>query len=230
MIKFQIDPIVAMEMYQLPSTTQWDVLVPKPHTFYNSLVLIYSFNIRSLHLRKNDVFSYYNFKTTHILCLNETNFNTLTSNNTSLNIDTRLHSTISVNGQNCTMIIYDNFITLSSHETFTSLRVEYIVTTLNANTRKVNYIIKIYKPSTLFLLMFKIHLQKFFDLMLISCPTIIIDNFNINMPMNKTQHNQMNSKILWTNIQSNFSFKKLQQFINLILLMYGQMHALNNAY
>jgi hypothetical protein len=128
------------------------------------------------------------------------------------------------------MIIYDNFTTLSSHETFTSLRVEYIVTTFNANTRNVSHIIKIYKLSTLSLLMFKIHLQKFFDLMPISCPTIIIDDSNINMPINKTQHNQMNSKILWTNIQLNFNFLKLQQFINLILLTYGQMHALNNVY
>jgi hypothetical protein len=43
---------------------------------------------------------------------------------------------INVNGQNCTMIIHDNFITLSSDKTFTSSRVEYIVTTFNANKRK----------------------------------------------------------------------------------------------
>jgi hypothetical protein len=35
---------------------------------------------------------------------------------------------------------------LSSHETFTSLGVEYIAATLNANTRKVIHIIAIYKP------------------------------------------------------------------------------------
>jgi hypothetical protein len=39
--------------------------------------------------------------------------------------------------------IYDNFTTLSSHETFTSLRTKYIVTTFNANTRKVIHIITI---------------------------------------------------------------------------------------
>jgi hypothetical protein len=43
---------------------------------------------------------------------------------------------ISVNGQNDTMIIYDNFTTLSSKEIFTSLGSKYIVTTFNANTRK----------------------------------------------------------------------------------------------
>jgi len=113
-----------------------DVLVPKPHTFCDSHVLIYSLNTRSLLLHKNDVFSNYNLKTTHILCLHETHFNTLTSNDTSLNIDTRTHSMISVNGWNGTMIIYDNFTTLSSHETSTSLGVEYIVATFKANTRK----------------------------------------------------------------------------------------------
>jgi predicted transglutaminase-like protease len=43
---------------------------------------------------------------------------------------------INVNGRNGKMITYDNFTTLSSHETFTSLRTEFIATTFNANTRK----------------------------------------------------------------------------------------------
>jgi hypothetical protein len=46
------------------------------------------------------------------------------------------------------MIIYDNFTTLSSHETFTYLGVEYIATTFNVNTRKAIHVITIYKPST----------------------------------------------------------------------------------
>ncbi len=103
------------------------------------------------------------------------------SNNTSLNIDTITHSMISVNGRNGTMIIYDNFTTLSSHETFTSLGAKYIATTFNANTRKAIHIIIIYRPSLLSLSMFIIHLQKFLDLMPISCPTIIIGDLNINM-------------------------------------------------
>jgi exonuclease III len=116
-----------MEMHQLQTIARWDVIVPKPYTFHDSHVLIYSFNTRSLPLYENDVFSNYNLKTAHILCLNETHFNTLMFNNTSLNIDTRTHSMISVNGRNGTMIIYDNFTTLSSHKTFTSLGVEYIL-------------------------------------------------------------------------------------------------------
>ncbi len=88
---------------------------------------------------------------------------------------------ISVNGRNGTMIIYDNFTTLSSHETFTSLGAKYIATTFNANTRKAIHIIIIYRPSLLSLSMFIIHLQKFLDLMPISCPMIIIGDFNINM-------------------------------------------------
>jgi hypothetical protein len=90
------------------------------------------------------------------------------------------------------MIIYDIFTTLSSHETFTSLRVEYIAATFYANTRKIIHIIAIYKPSTLSLSMFKIQFQKFLDLMPISCPTIIIGNFNINMfDQNSTQPNEL---------------------------------------
>jgi predicted transglutaminase-like protease len=73
---------------------------------------------------------------------------------TPLNINTTTHSTISVNGRNVTMIIYDNFTTLSSHETFTYLGVEYIATTFNVNTRKAIHVITIYKPSTLTFSMF----------------------------------------------------------------------------
>jgi hypothetical protein len=91
------------------------------------------------------------------------------------------------------MIIYDNFATLSSHETFPSLGVEYIVATFNANIRKAIHIITIYRLSTLCLSMFIIHFQKFLDLMPISCPTIkIIDDFNINMfDQNSTQPNKL---------------------------------------
>jgi hypothetical protein len=117
-------------------------------------------------------------------------------NNTSLNIDARTHSTISVNGRNDTMIIYDNFISLSSHKTFTSSKVEYIIATFDANTRMLIHIITIYKPSTLSLLMFIIHLQFFLDLMPISCPMIIIGNFNIDMfDQNSTQLNELQNFI-----------------------------------
>jgi len=113
-----------------------------------------------------------------------------------------------VNGQNGIMIIYDNFTTLSSHETFTYLRDEYITTTFNANTRKVIHIISIYKLSTLSLSMFKIHFQKFLDLMPISCPTRIIGDFNIYMfDQNSTQPNEVQS--FMDQYSMEFQFKKI---------------------
>jgi len=106
--------------------------------------------------------------------------------NTSSNIDTRTLSMINVNGQNGTIITYNNFTTLSSQIFFTSLDAKYIVATFNANTRKAIHIIVVYGPSTLSLSIFIIHLQKFLDLMPIFCPMIIIDNFDIDMLI-KTQ-------------------------------------------
>jgi hypothetical protein len=128
-------------------------------------------------------------------------------------MDTKTHSMISVNGQIGTMIIYDNLTTsidfkwcgvkeearfvlriLQCNETFTSLRAKYITTTFNANTRKAIHIITICKPSTLSLSMFIIHLQNFLDLMPISCFTIIISDFNINVfDQNSTQPNVLQS-------------------------------------
>ncbi len=125
---------VAMEMHRLQTITWRNVLVPKPHTFCDSHVLIYFCNTRWLFLHKNHVFSDYNLKTIDILCFNETHFNTLTFNYTSLKTDIRTHLMISVNGQNGTMFVYDNFTTLSSHKTFTSFKIEYIVTTFRVKT------------------------------------------------------------------------------------------------
>jgi hypothetical protein len=73
--------------------------------------------------------------------------------------------------------------------------------------------------------MFIIHLQKFLDRMWISCLTIVIGDFNINMfNQNSAQPNELQSFM----DQRNFNFKKLHQFMDPILITYGQMHPLNN--
>jgi hypothetical protein len=110
------------------------------------------------------------------------------------------------------LIIYDKFITLSSHETSTILGVEFI-TTLNINTRKIIHIITIYKPSTLLLSTFMNQLQKLLDVMIAYCSTIIrvISTFT---SLTKTQRNQMNLNFLWIIIQWNFN-------LNFFLTIYG---------
>ncbi len=82
-------------MDHLQTTACWDVLIPKPHTFCNSHVFIYSLNTRSLPLHINDVD--YNLKTSYILWFNDW-ISMQIQKKTSLNINTTTHSTISVNG------------------------------------------------------------------------------------------------------------------------------------
>ncbi len=67
-----------------------------------------------------------------ILCFSETHFNPQTSKKYFF-IDPKKHLTIGVYAQSGTMIIYDKFTTLSSHETFIILRAEIITTTFNTN-------------------------------------------------------------------------------------------------
>jgi hypothetical protein len=56
---------------------------------------------------------------------------------------------------------------------------------------KESHIIKIYKTFNIILVGVHIRFQKFLDLMQISCPTIIIDDFNTNMlGQNSTQQNE----------------------------------------
>ncbi len=45
-----------IEMHWFQTTAQWDVLIPTPHTFHHSHVLIFSLNTKFLSLHKNDVF------------------------------------------------------------------------------------------------------------------------------------------------------------------------------
>lgn len=77
---FKIVRNVAFEMHWLQTITQWDVLIPKPHTLWNSHVLI-CFLILD-HYLWIKVMSLWikNLKTSDILCLNETNFNPKISN------------------------------------------------------------------------------------------------------------------------------------------------------
>ncbi len=79
------------------------------------------------------------------------------------------------------MILYDKFTTLSSHETFTFLGVEFIIITFNTNTRKVIHVIAIYKHSILLFSRFINQLLKLLDLLLTYCPIVIMDDFNIDM-------------------------------------------------
>jgi len=82
MIFFQIDPSIAMEMCWLQTTAQWDDLSPNHIRFMiHMYYFILSILDHCLYI-KMMVFLDYNLKTTHILCLNETHFNTLMSNNT----------------------------------------------------------------------------------------------------------------------------------------------------
>ncbi len=50
-----------------------------------------------------------------------------------LSLIQKKHSSINVYAHNGTMIIYDKFTTLSSHETFTILGMEFTIATFNTN-------------------------------------------------------------------------------------------------
>jgi uncharacterized protein YsxB (DUF464 family) len=105
------------------------------------------------------------------------------------------------------MIIYDKFITLSSHETSCILGVEFI-TTFNINTRNVLHIIAIYKLSALLFSTFMNQLQKLLDIMITYCPTIIRGDFNIyKLHQNSTQPNEL--KFFMNHYSMELQFKKI---------------------
>jgi hypothetical protein len=90
------------------------------------------------------------------------------------------------------MIIYDKFTTLSSHETFTILGVEFFIAIFNTNIRKAIHIITMYKPSTLLLSTFINQLQKLLNLMPTYCVAVIMGDLNIDMfDQNLTQSNEL---------------------------------------
>jgi hypothetical protein len=80
------------------------------------------------------------------------------------------------------MIIYDKFTTLSSHETFSNLKIEFITITFSTNTKKKPIHVKaIYKPSIMLFSIFINQLQKLLNLMLTYFLAIIMGDFNIDM-------------------------------------------------
>jgi hypothetical protein len=94
------------------------------------------------------------------------------------------------------MIIYDKFTTLSSHETFTILGVEFIIAIFNTNIKKAIHIVTIYKPSILLLSTFINQLQKLLNLMPTYCVAIIMGDLNIDMfDQNLTQPNELKNFI-----------------------------------
>ena len=81
-----------------------------------------------------------------------------------------------------------------------TLGVEYIVATFNGNIKIAIHVIAIYKPPTLLLSTFIIHLRKFLDFMPTSFLAIIIGDFDIDM-LQQTRDNYMYSIALCTIIQ-----------------------------
>jgi hypothetical protein len=72
------------------------------------------------------------------------------------------------------------------------LGAKFIITTFNINTRKVIHVIAIYKHSILLFSTFINQLEKILDLLLTCCPTVIIDDFSIDMfNQNSTQPNKV---------------------------------------
>jgi hypothetical protein len=76
------------------------------------------------------------------------------------------------------------------------LGVEFFIVFFNENTREALYIIAIYKPPQMNVIFFISILENIVTKILTNCPTIIIEDFNINMLTNtiesSTLKNYMN--------------------------------------
>lgn len=116
----QVDPSVAMGMHWLQSVAQWNILIMRPYTLCNSHILLtldhclcirikfYWITILE-HLIYYVVMKHISIHKHHIFHLRW--FNKLFKHK--------------VYGRNGTMIVYDHYTTLTSHETFTTLGVKY---------------------------------------------------------------------------------------------------------
>lgn len=147
------------------------------------------------------MFSWITILKNHIFCLNETHLNLQISQISSF-IDSTNYSSINACGRDDTMIVYDHYTILTLHETFTTLGVEYIATIFDGNTSKIIHVIVVYKPPTLLLSAFIIHLQKFKDVMQLLVQQSQLGTSTLTC-FNKTQHNQMNFIVLCTIMQWN---------------------------
>jgi hypothetical protein len=76
--------------------------------------------------------------------------------------------------------------------------------------------------------MLLLHFQQFLDVVSTSFSMVLIGDFNIDMfDQNSTQPNEL--QIFTNHYFMNFSLKKSQQFMVLLLIMCGQMPAFNSV-
>ncbi len=116
---FSIDSSVAIKMHCLQIIAWWHVSIPRSHTLQILHVFICSFNTNLISFHKNDVFLNHNFQH-FIYCVSMKHNSTHKNQILHLSLILNKHSNISVYEQNNEIIVYNNFITLTSHETFTT--------------------------------------------------------------------------------------------------------------
>jgi len=121
-------------MQYLKTIAQWQLCVPYLQPFRQTHTIILSLNTRSLSLHFQNIETYYNLQTSHILCLNETKVKTQNKSSHQY-LNHSKYNSIVIYGIQGTMLLCDRSIVLDSCEYVTMYGLEFIATSFNTNTR-----------------------------------------------------------------------------------------------
>jgi hypothetical protein len=96
------------------------------------------------------------------------------------------YTSIEIYGSQGIMLLYDITIIFHSSKLITNCRAKFIVATFNENTHQAIHIIAIYKPPFLSLTTFLSTIEKLVSNSSTICPTIILDDFNVDILQKQT--------------------------------------------
>jgi len=130
-------------MNGLKTIGTWIPLIPQLKKLYIFHVIIHALNITSLCQHYEDINHDHNFQVFHILCIIKTKKHHA-SRDVYKFINPLKYSYISIHDGHGLMMMYDIHMHLNSFNTITNDGSEYI-TTSNINTRKIIYIVCVYK-------------------------------------------------------------------------------------
>jgi len=139
-----VDPRVHIETNGLKTIGTWISLILQLKSLHNFHAIIHALNTTSLCQHYKDINHDHNFQVLHILCFIKTKIHHA-STNVDKFINPSKYSYISIHDGHGLMMTYDIHMHLNSFNTIISDGSEYITTTSNINTRKIIYIVCVYK-------------------------------------------------------------------------------------
>ena len=153
---------------------------------HRSYIIIQSININSLQKHHIDHKSDHSMQTSHILCFQETRIRY--AHDVDRYIDTSRYKYIHNYGGHGILMLYEHHINFASFYTMNCNESEFTASSFNLGTCNAIYVIIVYHAHSTNITLFVDHLHKLIHEAPLECQIIILDDFNVDISHDNTQH------------------------------------------